>query len=277
MTGRRGSCQTRREAAARADRRAGGRQHDRGTHSVLGDVRPLLRGDAPLLFTENETNNARLHLDTRTRPYRQGRHQRLRRPRPHGCGQPRQHGTKAAAHYRLRSPRRVGDGAAAPDRPARRAAHAGEGNAAPSGRTSTRSSPPGGARPTRSTRRSRPPWSRRMQRNVMRQALAGMLWTKQYYYFDVDRGSRSTTPTPSITAAATPQPRMVPHGQRRHHLDARQVGVPLVRRLGPRLPHLAARHRRPRLRQAAAATDAARVLPASERPASRPMSGTSAT
>ena len=30
---------------------------------------------------------------------------------------------------------------------------------------------------------------------------------------------------------------MVPYVQRRHHLDARQVGVPLVRRLGPGVPH----------------------------------------
>ena len=33
---------------------------------------------------------------------------------------------------------------------------------------------------------------------------------------------------------------VVPHGQQGHHLDARQVGVPLVRGLGPGLPHPAA-------------------------------------
>jgi hypothetical protein len=32
------------------------------------------------------------------------------------------------------------------------------------------------------------------------------------------------------------QPPMVPHDQRRHHLHARQVGISLVRRLGPGLP-----------------------------------------
>ena len=35
--------------------------------------------------------------------------------------------------------------------------------------------------------------------------------------------------------------RVVPHVQRRHHLHARQVGVPLVRRLGPGVPHDRAR------------------------------------
>ena len=41
--------------------------------------------------------------------------------------------------------------------------------------------------PTPSTARSRPPDLSEDQRRVMRQALAGMLWTKQYYYFDLDR------------------------------------------------------------------------------------------
>ena len=45
---------------------------------------------------------------------------------------------------------------------------------------------------------------------------------------------------------------VVPHGQPRRHLDARQVGVPVVRGLGSRLPLRAADDGRPRLRQAAA-------------------------
>ena len=73
--------------------------------------------------------------------------------------------------------------------------------------------------------------------NVMRQALAGMLWTKQYYYYDVDQwleehGSTRST-RPRGCAAQSP---LGPHVQRRHHLDAGQVGVPVVRGLGPRLP-----------------------------------------
>ncbi len=38
-----------------------------------------------------------------------------------------------------------------------------------------------------STPPSPPARSSKDETNVMRQALAGMLWTKQYYYFDVDR------------------------------------------------------------------------------------------
>ena len=72
---------------------------------------------------------------------------------------------------------------------------------------------------------------------VMRQALAGMLWTKQVYTYDVHRwlGERGTDPfSPSG-----------PDGRNRHwqhmrqrgrHLDAGQVGVPVVRCVGPRVP-----------------------------------------
>ena len=47
-------------------------------------------------------------------------------------------------------------------------------------------------------------------------------------------------------ALARPQPRVAPPQQRRRHLDARHVGVPLVRGVGPRLPLRAARPRRRR-------------------------------
>ena len=77
--------------------------------------------------------------------------------------------------------------------------------------------------------------------SVLRQALAGMLWSKQYFYYDLDRGSTSTAPAPHLpphAAQARAQLRMGAHEQRRHHLDAGQVGVPVVRRLGPRVPLL---------------------------------------
>ena len=34
--------------------------------------------------------------------------------------------------------------------------------------------------------------------NVMRQALAGMLWSKQFYHYDVDKWLESAAPTPSM-------------------------------------------------------------------------------
>ena len=50
---------------------------------------------------------------------------------------------------------------------------------------------------------------------VMRQALAGMLWSKQCYYFDVDRWLRERHRAPAASAdpAGDPQRVVVPHGQ----------------------------------------------------------------
>ena len=78
-------------------------------------------------------------------------------------------------------------------------------------------------------------------------------------------------PRPSLAPwqPRLPEPRVVPHDQRRHHLHARQVGVPLVRRLGPCLPHAPHLDRGPRLREAADGDDAPRGVPASQRPDSR--------
>ena len=51
-----------------------------------------------------------------------------------------------------------------------------------------------------------------------------------------------------------PQPALVPHGQRRRHLDARQVGVPVVRGLGSGLPRAAAGDGRSRTSRASSWT-----------------------
>ena len=62
-----------------------------------------------------------------------------------------------------------------------------------------------------------------------------------------------------------PQLRLVAHGERRGHFDARQVGVSLVRGLGSGLSRGAAHARRSRLRQEAAPVASARALHAPER------------
>ena len=58
---------------------------------------------------------------------------------------------------------------------------------------------------------------------------------------------------------------LVPHGRRRRHLDAGQVGVPMVRGLGPGLPLRPAVARRRGLRQGAGRAAAAHALHAPER------------
>ena len=103
----------------------------------------------------------------------------------------------------------------------------------------------------------------------MRQALAGMLWGKQYYEYDVHRWLREHGVDPwDSERAGEPgaQRAVVPHGRRRHHLDARQVGVPVVRGLGPGVPLRAAVAGRRRLRQGAGRAAAPHALHASQRP-----------
>ncbi len=65
------------------------------------------------------------------------------------------------------------------------------------------------------------------------------------------------------------QPRLGARRQPRRDLDARQVGVPLVRGLGPGVSHDHPEPRRSRIRQGAAAPDHARVVHEPERPAAR--------
>ena len=90
--------------------------------------------------------------------------------------------------------------------------------------------------------------------------------------------SSSTTTTSRAGSTATRRSRRRPSARRagrntrlahlrrvRHHVDAGQVGVPVVRRLGPRVPLRRARPRRPGVRQVPADPALPRVVPAPER------------
>ena len=114
---------------------------------------------------------------------------------------------------------------------------------------------------------------------VMRQALAGMLWTKQFYHYDVGRWleERGIDPFKRRRSATSATGSWHHMDNARRHLDAGQMGVPLVRGLGPRLPRPRADARRPGLRQGAAEADAARATTCTPTARSRPTSGTSAT
>ena len=114
--------------------------------------------------------------------------------------------------------------------------------------------------------------------NVMRQALAGMLWSKQFFFFDGDNWLDEHNSNPLHPGyRQRPELGVVPHAERGHHLDARQVGVPLVRGLGPGLPHAPALDRGPRLRQGADGADAPRRPTCTPTARCPPTSGTSAT
>ena len=83
------------------------------------------------------------------------------------------------------------------------------------------------------------------------------------------RRARRRSPVAAERATAGAQQRVGPHVQRRHHIDAGQVGIPVVCRVGSGVPHDPAGHGRSRLRQTAARPDAAQRLPASQRPVAR--------
>ena len=83
------------------------------------------------------------------------------------------------------------------------------------------------------------------------------------------RRPRSPAAEPGPAHPRRPQHRLDAPVARRRHLDARRVGVPVVRRLGPRLPHRAAGPRRSRVRQGTVGADVPGVGDAPERPAPR--------
>jgi hypothetical protein len=158
-------------------------------HAELGAYHLYCEGTAPLLFTENSTNHAKLHLDyPDAGPYlKDGLNDYVVHGRREAVNPERQ-GTKAAAHHRLT----VGPGGSGTVR-LRLAAQAAVG-APPPAKGSSSAVPFGkDFDETLAARRREadafytsvtPPSVSPDAANVMRQALAGMLWSKQYYYWD---------------------------------------------------------------------------------------------
>ena len=152
-----------------------------------GAYRLYCEGDVQLLFTENETNYERIFGTPNQTPFvKDGINDYVVNGRQNAVN-PDKNGTKVAAHYELKvSPGRVSDSAPAPGR-----------RRCPEGRKHH------GCVPLRErfwetlTARRRdadefyrsvtPPSVSPDAARVMRQALAGMLWSKQYYYLDANQ------------------------------------------------------------------------------------------
>ncbi|MBX3013732.1 MAG: hypothetical protein KF832_19580 [Caldilineaceae bacterium] len=161
-------------------------------HSRLGDYYFCAQGDGALLFTENETNDARLFNRANPTPYVKDAFHRYVIEGEQGAVNPAQQGTKAAVHYqttvdagatvvyRLRladHPLPDGLGVHFDQFFARRLAEADEFYAA-----------------------IQPPTLCAEDRTIQRQALAGMLWSKQIYYYDVEQwlaGDPAMPPPPA--------------------------------------------------------------------------------
>jgi hypothetical protein len=158
------------------------RQLQEGTvlalHPRLGDRTLVCEGNPELLFTENESNASRLWGQPNPSPYVKDAFHNYVISSNRSAVNPAKAGTKAAAHYCLEVPggaskvvrlrlgaKRANDAFGTFDRTfASRLADADE-----------------------FYDRITPASLSEDERRVHRQALAGMLWSKQYYYFDLDR------------------------------------------------------------------------------------------
>ena len=149
------------------------------THPLLGEFVLSCEGEVPLLFTENETNNERLFGQKNESPYvKDGINDCVVQGKV-GAVNPEKQGTKVAAHYRVN----VGAGQTtvirlrlskcSPNQPAK-----------PFGRPFDETFA-GRLREADEFYKSvTPPSVSADAANVMRQALAGMLWSKQFFFFD---------------------------------------------------------------------------------------------
>jgi Glycosyl hydrolase family 63 C-terminal domain len=163
------------------DASAGGAAAIAAAHAALGTYHLHCEGPVRLLFTENETNNERLFGSANPTPYvKDGINDCVVADRQNAVNANRT-GTKAAAHYELR----VGGRATAVIR--LRLNTVAPGAADPFG--------PVFAQILEARRHEADDFYRALTpagvsedaANVMRQALAGMLWSKQFFMYDVNK------------------------------------------------------------------------------------------
>ena len=174
----------RRRAAAGAPAGAGARR-DRGLASGARRALPLLRGRRRRCSSpRTRPTRERLFGVAQPDALRQGRDRQLRRPRPRGRGESRARRGRRRRRT-IRSPWRPGESRTIRLRLSRRRRRRGERPVRQRLRRRDGGAPAGGGRVLR--RRSSRRRSSADAANVMRQALAGMLWSKQFYYYDVDK------------------------------------------------------------------------------------------
>jgi len=155
---------------------------------TLGEFLLYSEGNPELLFTENSTNNQRLFGSPNETPYvKDAFHSYVVNGDQYAVN-PQQLGTKAAAHYMLNLGRGESEAIRLRLVKAR--------PASASNLSTTREQFGSGFDEVINQRRReadefyesiRPPSMTEDQARLMRQSLAGMLWTKQYYFYDLDR------------------------------------------------------------------------------------------
>jgi hypothetical protein len=180
----------------------------------LGERHLYCEGEVPLLFTENETNTQRIFGVSNRTPYVKDSINNYIVHGQEGAVNPEKMGTKVAAHYRL-------------------TVNAGQSqvirlrlsDVAPATYGPTNGKAPSPFAPFDSVLQARrkeadefyatviPRSLSADAGNVMRQALAGMLWSKQFYHYDVDKWleERGSDPFKASRKAA-------PRNEHWHHM-----------------------------------------------------------
>jgi Glycosyl hydrolase family 63 C-terminal domain len=157
-----------------------GSQAIAASHADLGDRYLYCEGDVPLLFTENETNNQRLFGTANPSPYVKDAINNYVIHGNHDAVNPNKTGTKSAAQYQLN----VGAGKTATIRlRLSDQAPSAMGDAFKSFAQIMKTRL---AEADEFYKCITPSRISADEALVMRQALAGMLWSKQFFYFDVD-------------------------------------------------------------------------------------------
>ena len=150
-------------------------------HPTLGPRWWSADGQPALLFTENETNHARLSGTANATPFVKDAFHRYLVDGEHGAVNPAAQGTKVAACYALE----IAGGGSAVLR--LRLSDVPPGSAAPFGDAFDALVAQRRAEADAFYNTVAPAAASDDEKRVLRQALAGMLWSKQYYYFDLDR------------------------------------------------------------------------------------------
>ena len=150
-------------------------------HPLLGAFIVSCEGDVPLLFTENETNHARLFGTQNESPYvKDGINECVVHGRQDAVN-PEKHGTKVAAHYQVT----IGAGQTSVIR-LRLASSFLDQKGQPFGKPFDQLFADRLREADEFYQSVTPPSVSKDAASVMRQALAGMLWSKQFFFFDGD-------------------------------------------------------------------------------------------
>jgi hypothetical protein len=183
------------------------------SHPELADYSLYCDGNPELLFTENESNTQRLWNQPTPTPYvKDSFHKHVIAGEP-GAVNPSHSGTKAAAHYSIEVPAkgsqevRLRLTAAPVTNPFASFESVFQARIADTDEFYNRITPQSLGED---------------ERRVHRQALAGMLWTKQFYFFDLEEWLKEHHSHPMLHA----QPRGVRNMEWFHMLNADVISMP---------------------------------------------------